>query len=167
METSEVERVADKEGIGQRTLRTARKELLKGNKRISFHISESWFQLVDVEGWRFCVVHGDDVGPGSLGIPFYAAFKSEQRMQELLKNIEDEVGGFDYFTIAHHHTKAEFGNIIMNGAWPPGSEFSLKRLQRGGVPIQKMYAVHPKYGITWRRDVQLQEPKAKSVRVYR
>jgi len=142
-------------------------ELLKENDRVRFHISESWFQLVDVEGWRFCLTHGDDVGPSYLGIPFYAAFKSEAKMQTLLKNIAGDVGGFDFFNLAHHHTKAEFENIFMNGAWPPGSEFSLKRLQRSGVPSQKMYAVHPKYGITWRRDVQLQEPGGKGVRVYK
>ena len=135
-------------------------ERLSLHSNVSINISESWWMVVERMNTRFCLVHGDDVRSW-MNIPFYGADRSEMRMQKLLKVM------FNYYVIGHHHTPAEFSNVIMNGNWVGGSELSLKVMQVGGLPSQKLFSVHPDYGITWHRDILLVDPrKLKPTRIY-
>jgi predicted phosphodiesterase len=138
-------------------------ERLAPNKRITVHISESWFQLVEVRNHRFLLVHGDGIYGSYLGIPMYGSLKHEGNWQKLLKDF----GGFDYLVVGHHHTPAHLQNIIMNGAWPGGSEFSLRQMTRGGRPSQKTFNVHPRIGITDMRDILLDVEETTEVKVYK
>lgn len=147
---------------------------LEINPRISFQPSESWFQLVDVSGWKFLLVHGDDIRAWNQ-IPFYGALRAERRWAKLFKDLIPKgieapadwiPPDFDFINIGHHHQPAHFSNIIMNGCWPGGSELSLKVMNEGGLPIQKMWGVHPKRGLSWMRQVQLREPEFPDIKVY-
>jgi hypothetical protein len=127
---------------------------------LRWHVAESWWQLATIQGWRFLLVHGDDVASGSYGgIPFYGITRHKFRYRELFKTTswfrDSEVDDFDYMVIGHHSEPAEFLNVIMNGSWPGGTEFSLKRLQLSAIPTQKLFGVHRNHGVTWVRNVHL------------
>lgn len=127
---------------------------------VEVNVADTWWMAVERMRHRFVLVHGDDV-KAWMNIPFYGADRSEGRMQRLLGI------GFQYFVIGHHHTPAEFGNVIMNGNWVGGSEFSLKVIQAGGLPSQKLFSVHRAFGITWSRDVKLVDPRTlKPTKIY-
>ena len=66
---------------------------------------------------------------------------------------------FDYFLIGHIHEAADFGEVMSNGAFPGGSEYSLKNLKRGGDPVQRCFSIHPNFGVTWSRKILLDNPK--------
>ena len=136
-------------------------ERLANHKNVQVNVAETWWMAVERMRTRFVLVHGDDIRSW-MNIPFYGAERSEGRMQKLLKIL------FNYYIIGHHHTSAEFGNVIMNGNWVGGSEFSLKVIQAGGLPSQKLFSVHRAFGITWSRDVLLVDPRTiKPTRIYK
>lgn len=128
-------------------------ERLRAIPNVRCNFSQSWHQLVEVQRNRFLLVHGEDV-PAWMNIPFYGALRSEARQQKLFFP-----QNFHYLVAAHHHQISFFSNILMNGCWPGGSEFSLKRLQVGGQPQQWLFGVHPKWGITWLRPLKLRPPQ--------
>lgn len=136
-------------------------ERFRTKKNVNVHVSETWFQLVDIQKKRFLLIHGEDVPPGFLGISFYGVSRAERRWQEMLKDI----GGFDYLVLGHHHQPAMFGNVLMNSSWVGGSEFSIKKLNLATEPSQKLFAVHPHWGVTWVRDIKLRE-NIKDVKIY-
>ncbi len=92
--------------------------LLESNERVIFEVPDTWFQIVNVRGWKFLLVHGDDVRAW-MQIPFYGAERYSGRWRELLaslnagfKNIPDtELPDFDYILLGHHHNHAYWGNI--------------------------------------------------------
>jgi len=135
-------------------------ERLSEHANVEVNVADTWWMAVERMRTRFTLVHGDDVRAW-MNIPFYGAERSEARMQRLLGI------SFDYYIIGHHHVPAEFGNIIMNGNWVGGSEFSLKVFQVGGMPSQKLFSVHRAFGITWSRDVLLVDPRTlKPTKIY-
>lgn len=146
-------------------------ERLKTNKRVKFNISPTWWMIVEKKAHKFLLAHGDDF-KAWLRIPFYGALRYRQNMTELLKESFNKIINgkvdFDYLEVGHHHEPAEFSKIIMNGNWVGASEFSGKRLQSGGMPTQKIFGTHPVYGITWMRNVFLEDPRdLPTMKIYR
>ncbi len=135
------------------------RERFGGEKRVRVHLPDTWWALVDVRGWKFLVAHGDEFRSW-LGIPFYGAQRFKARMAELLAKSfrPDKNGGvvsFDFVITGHHHEIADFSGMYTNGSWVGGSEFSLKRLQSGGLPYQWMLGVHDTIGVSWARKLVL------------
>ncbi|MDD4980272.1 MAG: metallophosphoesterase [Candidatus Omnitrophica bacterium] len=128
------------------------KQRLSNLRNIRIEIAESWFMVIQRMTSRFFIIHGEDIRSW-MTIPFYSAERSEGRWQKLTR------AQFDYFIAAHHHQQAEFDNIIFNGSWVGGSEFSIKKLAKSGLPSQTLFSIHPTFGITWRRNVVLVDPK--------
>jgi len=139
------------------------KQRLSDHKNVFFNISESWWMIVERMGKRFYIEHGDAFRSW-IGIPFYGITRGKSNIRDLLHQYLDEMGresNFDYFLIGHIHEAADFGEVITNGAFPGGSEYSLKALKRGGAPIQRCFSIHPDYGVTWSRKILLDDPKVK------
>jgi len=136
------------------------KERLKDNPRIEIHLPRSWFEIVNIMGWNFILTHGDDV-TSWMNIPVYGTIRWRQKMAELLNEYRIPL---DYMCIGDKHTAVDLINsgIIMNGCFPGGSEFSLKKMQAGGDPSQIFFGVHPSYGKTWTREIKLESPIKKS-----
>lgn len=141
------------------------REKLKQFKNVEFNISESWYMLVQKFAWKFLLVHGDDIRAW-MGIPYYGLERSESRYQKMLSDYKTE---FHYFCCGHHHQEATIkSRIFMNGNWVGGSELSMKIMQVANSPTQLLFSVHPHFGVTWERNIQLQDPaKRKSIRVYK
>lgn len=158
------------------------KEKLKysGIDNVSFDISDSWYQLVYVNNWIFLLEHGDSFR-GWAGIPFYGARRTKMNFQDLLQDFKLEFVSeseekkhrnltekFNYVVFGDKHQPAMFNNVIMNGCWPGGSELSLKYMQAAGLPQQWLFSVSQKFGITWMRNVYLDEPNTdiRKIKIY-
>jgi hypothetical protein len=120
---------------------------------VTWDISESWWQLADVQTWTFLLTHGDKFGTATWGIPFYGTQRGKTRYRELFK--QSNVPDFDYMCSAHHHQPASFQRNIMNGNWIGGSEMSLWDMQSGGAASQTLFGVVETYGLTWQREINL------------
>jgi len=59
------------------------REKLRDYENVDFNISESWYMVVEKLGWRFLLVHGDDIRAW-MGIPYYGLERSESRYQRML-----------------------------------------------------------------------------------
>jgi predicted DNA-binding protein YlxM (UPF0122 family)/glutaredoxin-related protein len=141
------------------------KERLRNNERISFNIPESWFQIVNVQGHNFCLIHGDNTPHGALGISFYGIQRAYQRLQKMLQPYGVE---FEYLVLGHHHNPAEFYHTFVNGSWPGGSELSINKMMQQDEPQQKLFAVNKPFGVSWKRDILLRDPrKRERVVVYK
>ena len=66
----------------------------------------------------------------------------------------------NYMCIAHWHHTMEFtkelaGTFMLNGSFIGPDMLSVKWLHEAVLPAQKVFAVHPKYGITHKTDLTL------------
>lgn len=130
-------------------------------KNVRFNLADSWWMVVEVNGRKFLLSHGDGF-KSWLGIPFYGATRYEGSMRKLMRDaFERDTRAsvdFDYVVLGDKHSQAKFGPIFMNGSWPGGSEMSLRYLQAGGLPYQWMFGVHERQGISWERELRLESP---------
>lgn len=143
------------------------RDRLENVKNLAWDIAGSWWQIATIQGWRFLLVHGDDAGLGWAGIPFYAIGRHAARYREVFRTSSAgglaEVDDFDFLVVGHHSETAGFKNCIMNGSWPGGTEFSLKKLQLNAIPQQTLLGVHHAYGVSWRRDINLRPLRPRRV----
>jgi len=140
-------------------------EKLKHFTNVQFNISQSWWMLVERMKHIFLLVHGDDVRAW-MGIPYYGLERSESRYQRMML---DSNAGFHYFCCGHHHQEATIkSRIFMNGNWVGGSELSMKTMQVATPPTQLLFSVHPLFGVTWERNIQLQDPaKRTQIKIFK
>ncbi|MCK4690148.1 MAG: hypothetical protein KAT41_07630 [Candidatus Marinimicrobia bacterium] len=140
------------------------KERLKGLDNISLEFTEAQHMLIDVEGWRFWLEHGDTVRSWA-GIPFYGAKREKNNIGDMLSKFSEKA---DYMLAGHFHNDAEFENIYMNGAFVGGDIFSIGKLRRMGIPSQTILGINKKHGVVWKRKIQLiDEPKKMKIKVYK
>jgi len=107
---------------------------LKQQPNVFFHTTKSFFQIVDVNGWKFFLQHGENIR-GWSGYPYYGMDrdakaseklvydrkKEEKRLTEYLKSFMTEwasancpsdmspeisIAGYDYMMLAHFHVPA-------------------------------------------------------------
>jgi len=120
-------------------------------KNIEFTIAERFFQFVDVMGWKFLLVHGDQI-PMFLNIPIYGVTTRSMRWQQTL-------GHFDILTLGHFHNFTAFdwndSQIIINGTFVTDDEWVAKVLGLKGSCSQTLMSVHPKKGVTFMSKIQL------------
>jgi len=146
------------------------KERLANCKNVSINFSDSWWMMVERQGWKFYLEHGEEFHSW-LGIPFYALQRGKMNIRELMRQYLSEQGRNvdpDYFVIGHHHTSANFQGVLMNGSWVGGTEYSLKRLKKGDSSSQKLFSIHKHFGVTWSRDILLDDSRCKPrIKVYK
>jgi len=143
--------------------RMLERELAEHNN-VRFNISRSWWMIVERMGHRFYCAHGDDVRSW-MGVPYYGLERFLSRVQQMVGHFDAD---FDYILAGHFHRPADIGKILLNGAWPGGTEYSIKQLQTAVAPVQKLFSIHPTFGITWERNIQLQDPaKRTQIKVFK
>lgn len=139
------------------------RELAK-HDNVRFNISRSWWMIVERMGFRFYCAHGDDVRSW-MGVPYYGLERFLSRVQQMVGHFDAD---FDYILSGHFHRPANIGKILLNGAWPGGTEYSIKQLQSAVAPVQKLFSIHPTFGITWERNIQLQDPaKRAQIKIFK
>lgn len=127
---------------------------LQDHKTVSFDIHRSPFHIVDIEGWRFFLTHGDEIKGRN---PTNAAIKHDGDWRGALHSAGEK--GFDYYIFGHHHRHTQIevngGEILINGCWPGGSSFSVGKLGLVSRPSQLVFGVSQAEGISWRYKVDL------------
>lgn len=123
----------------------------KNEPRLKMHIEKSWWTIKEIQNHRFLLVHGDDVK--SKNPPVTALLDLEKKMTGLTKVIPD------YTLCGHFHNCSEYtthgGKALMNGSFVGSDVYSLSNCMPGTLAEQKLFGIHPKIGITWTYNVNL------------
>jgi len=119
---------------------------LVNQERIHVHPSETFYQLVDIMGFRFFIIHGDQVNATN-GIPLFA-------MRRKMQDWYAHVGGFHYAYAGHFHSAAadQVNSVADYTICPPlvtGDSWALEKVGRASKPVQLCFGIHGKYGRTW------------------
>lgn len=120
---------------------------LADNPRVHFVVPDAWWLLANIRKHKFLMLHGDNVRNSK------ALEGATERMASIIGTIPD-------YTIAgHFHTATDFstnfGRVILNGSFIGGDIYSLKELVRASRPVQKMFGIHDRRGVTWTYDLDL------------
>ncbi len=124
---------------------------LINQKNIHIHVPTEFYQLVNIRGFRFFLIHGNQVY-AQQGIPLFAM---RRKMQEWYAYL----GGFNYGYAAHFHSGA-YDQINSHADYticPPlvtGDSWALERVGRASSPVQLAFGVHDTYGRTWTYHLQ-------------
>ncbi len=124
----------------------ALKDALVNQKNINIYPSEWFYQLINIRGFRFFMVHGDQVS-ASQGIPLFALRRKMQEWYAYCK-------GFNYAYAGHFHTGA-YDQINSESDYticPPlvtGDAWALEKIGRASEPKQICFGIHDKYGRTF------------------
>jgi len=123
---------------------------------IFLKILQTQLELLKIENSLILLAHGDEV-KSYQHLPFYSLDRFVRRWTSLVgKRI-------DLAIIAHHHRECQFdvafGETMINGCFPGGSNLSVKKMQEAGIPKQKFFGIHPKQGKTWCYDIRLADFK--------
>ncbi len=136
-------------------------KLLKNYPEFTWQISESWWQVDTIYDYNFLMFHGDDIR-GWQGIPYYGIDRAAKNYRELLELLGIR---YDYMEIGHFHMPSELAGVttekFINGCWPGGTIYSMKGLGAANTPVQKLFAVHPRQGVTYRYPIRLVVDKDK------
>lgn len=113
--------------------------------------TETWWQVINVNGWDFLAVHGDQINSYQ-GLPFYGIERRAQRWKQTMPH-------FHYLLCGHFHNPNILWNneieTFVNGAMISDSDFPLVRMGLRDVPRQLVLFVNAKFGITARYSVCL------------
>jgi hypothetical protein len=124
---------------------------LEGQKNIKINVSTDFYQLVSIRGFRFFLIHGDQVR-ASQGVPLFALRRKYQEYYAY-------VGGFHYAYNGHWHVggKDHINSIADYTMCPPlvtGDEWALEVIGRASSPVQLAFGIHNQYGRTWEYHLQ-------------
>jgi len=118
---------------------------LKDTPNVEMHIPKAWFSLVNVKGWMFHFSHGDNINSW-MSIPAYGMLRAHSREQTMLGSI------IHYYIIGHHHVLSQmqngYGEVICNGNWVGGNEFSAKEIKSATRPCQLIMMVNEQHGVS-------------------
>jgi len=126
-------------------------DYLENQKNITGHVSTDFYQLVNIKGFRFFLIHGDQVS-ARMGVPLFALRRKYQEYYAY-------VGGFHYAYNGHFHVggKDHINSIAQYTMCPPlvtGDDWALEVIGRASSPVQLCFGVHERYGRTWTYNLQ-------------
>jgi len=122
------------------------KSALQNQKNIHIHPPKTFYQLVNIRGFRFFLIHGNQVY-ATQGIPLFAM---RRKMQEWYAY----VGGFNYGYAGHFHSGA-YDQVNSHADYticPPlvtGDSWALEKVGRASEPVQLCFGIHNHYGRTF------------------
>lgn len=131
--------------------------LIKENKLITI-IPDAWSLGINIYGYNFCLNHGDDIKSFN-SIPFYGIERKVRRLTSI-GAVTNQIP--NYFCYAHFHNIATqahtTGEVFLNGSFQATSEFAYESLGAYNEPVQLLFGVHERWGVSWRLPVRLRTP---------
>lgn len=124
----------------------------KNDPRVQFFIPNETDAYFTIQGHRYLLTHGDDLGvKGGDGI--IGALGPIARGTIKVGNQQKQIGrDFDTLLIGHYHTyipRSEAAHVIVNGCIVGYNEFAHVILRVPySRPTQALWFTHPKYGVT-------------------
>lgn len=134
----------------------ALKQALSKYSRLQIDIPPvgQWYMVIEVNGWKFLLVHGDQI-ISYQGVPFYGMEKRSLRWKQSIGINEP----FDYILSAHVHNPNFLWNagvpMYVNGCFITDSNFPLVRMGLKDIPQQWSLFVNKKFGVTAQYRIQL------------
>jgi hypothetical protein len=122
------------------------KDSLQNQKNIEINYSDLFYLLVNIRGFRFFGVHGDQC-KGNAAVPLIAARRKMAEWYAL-------VGGFNYAYMAHFHTKAAdtintHADYVICPPLVTGDDWAVEMVGRATSPQQHCFGIHDHYGRTF------------------
>lgn len=140
----------------------SRLEPLIESGRLTYSIPDSWSAGVNIYGYNFVLNHGDDIKSWN-SIPFYGIERKTRRLTAI-----GAVTGTipNYYAFGHFHTgtvqQHTAGEIFINGSFNATDEYALEALGAYSEPVQWLFGIHEKYGVTNRMPIRLRTPDWKN-----
>jgi len=149
---------------------------LAGQPNVTFDIPETWYVNFRVYQHIFFAMHGENIRSYS-GFPWYGATRAirkyvamfrltQKRMirdrdPQTREDWEECMIVPDYALLAHFHSDTTWDapdiESFVNGSVPGISKYGAKAVMTMNRPRQRMMFVHPKYGVTIRCPIDLDE----------
>lgn len=128
----------------------------RGEKRITFSAPRSGDAYYAVFNTRFLLTHGDRMGSRG-GQGFIGPAATIMRgIQKIRQQYARQGKAVDYVMHGHYHVAMDLPNGISNGSLAGFSEYAKNELRaEPELPSQSMWFVHPHWGITSRRRIQV------------
>lgn len=127
------------------------KQIFRENKRIKFNLTDHFFNMATIKGWKFLLVHGDTI-PMHLTLPWYGITTRVMRWQ-------NSIGNFSYVCMGHFHSASMLDwngkTIFVNGTFLTDDEWTLKKLGLNSSLCQLLLGVHEKNGVSFVRKIFL------------
>jgi len=139
---------------------------LSSNERIKCNFPKSFFLVKKIYDWNFLVLHGDNIRSW-FGIPWYGIERAMWRLGDLLQGKGVRI---HYRVLGHFHKTGELdrapGEILINGSFSGGSEYSLGAMFEFDRPTQLFFGIHKDIGVSWRYPLRLDLPEVEEVEPY-
>jgi hypothetical protein len=113
---------------------------------IKVNISNTFYKIVEIQGLRFFIFHGDQF-KASQGVPWFALTKG-------LQSWYVTYSGFDYAVCGHFH-RDDFlrlnakAKLIMGASMVTDDPFTEEVIKTSSIPCQWTWGVNKDKGITW------------------
>lgn len=124
------------------------------HSRIQFRIADQFYQIAEVRGWKFLLIHGDAIPAGSYGVPLYGVIQRLMRY-----NSGGVAEPFDYLVLGHFHTYANLDwndkEVFLNGTFVSDDEWVRKKMGLASSTCQIVFGVHERRGVTFRYKIRL------------
>ena len=133
---------------------------LKGDKRVSFQVSNGPDCSYSVFGHKFCLTHGDQFRGGDGQIGFLGpVIRGDLRKRSRNQQVDMS---YDTMLLGHWHQYCHTRKIISNGSLKGYCEFANQNNFGFEVPQQALFLNHPKHGVTFAFPVLLEDHPRKS-----
>lgn len=135
----------------------------QNDDRVQFQIPSGADAFFTVQGHRFLLTHGDNLGVGG-GDGIIGALGPILRGDFKIRRSSYEVGqAYDTLLIGHWHQYLPLERVVVNGSLKGFDEYAHLKLRASPEPPrQALLFVHHEHGITSTRAVNAETPKAKA-----
>lgn len=128
---------------------------LRDQTNVSFANHKSFWSVTDVQGHKVLSLHGDNIKSWG-GLPAYGIQRAVSNLSALLGS---QRKSFDTVCLGHFHQTGLLErvdcDIVLNGSYVGGNEYSYGALFTGSKPRQVMFGIHPERGRTWSYAIDL------------
>lgn len=123
----------------------------RNSEHVVFHLTDNFYQITEVEGWKFLITHGDQIKM-HLNLPWYSLTTKAMRWL-------GSIGDFNFMVVGHFHVFSHIHwnniEILTNGTFVTDDEWVKKVLGLSGSCCQILTSVHPRRGLAFVRAIQL------------
>lgn len=121
------------------------RDRLSQQRRLEWHVPDSWYQIVEVGNYKAMLVHGDQIKSFGGNVPHYGISKKANAWASGV------VEPFNDLYLGHMHqviqvTLAKGGRAFMTGSTESGSEYAREFMGASGRPSQRLHFVDPDRG---------------------
>lgn len=139
------------------------RQLLAGEKRLSWEDCPEDIQRVEIGNYRALLIHGDEVGRNGFASPS-TIVRHADRWRSGAYRVDGVPWDFRDLYIGHYHTSAEWamangeGAVYQTGSIESDNRYAMENLASAAQPSQRLHFVDPDKGrVTSQHKIYLQD----------